>query len=116
MIFGYRLVTDPQGRIEYKQRPGRRKHFHLEVFVDESPETLESIRLVEYRLHDTFAEPIRHNDDRANNFAERFYTWGKFAVGVTVLFVDGRRETFQFYLDYALPPDYGLNYVQVPVE
>lgn len=116
MHFGYRLVTDERGRIEYKQRPGRKKHFHLEVFVDEPDNVLDTIRLVEYRLHDSFADPIRHNDDRRRRFAESFFTWGKFVIAVTVLFDDGRRESFQFHLEYSLPPDYGLNYVQLPVE
>lgn len=116
MQFGYRLVTDEQGRIQYKQRPGKKKHFHLAVFVDEPPEILETIRMVEYRLHETFAEPIRHNDDRPSGFTEQFYTWGKFTVEVVVLFVDQRTESFRFCLDYELPADYGLNYIQVPVE
>ena len=116
MQFGYRLVTDDQERIQYKQRPGKKKHFHLAVFVDEPPEMLETIRMVEYRLHETFAEPIRHNDDRTSGFTEQFYTWGKFTIEVVVLFVDQRTESFRFYLDYELPADYGLNYIQVPVE
>ncbi|MCB2230265.1 hypothetical protein KQH82_06080 [bacterium] len=116
MQFGYRLVTDSQGRIEYKQRSGGRKHFHVAVFIDEPPDVLARIRLVEYRLHDTFAEPIRHNDSRESGFAESFYTWGKFAVAVVVLYTDGSRERYEFYLDYSLPPDLGLNYVKVPVE
>lgn len=116
MQFGYRLVTDDLGRIEYKQRPGKKKHFHLAIFVDEPTETLTAIRMVEYRLHETFAEPIRHNDDRASGFTEQFYTWGKFTVEVIVLFTDQHTESFRFYLDYDLPADYGLNYVQIPVE
>ncbi|MCM2272751.1 MAG: hypothetical protein NDJ18_09390 [candidate division Zixibacteria bacterium] len=116
MQFGYRLVTDDLGRIQYKQRPGKKKHFHLAIFVDESPESLAAIRMVEYRLHETFTEPIRHNDDRASGFMEQFYTWGKFTVEVFVLFIDQRTESFRFYLDYDLPADYGLNYVQIPVE
>ena len=113
MNFAYRLVTDSQGRIEYKQRAGQKKHFHLEISVDEPASVVDSIRMVEYRLHESFDEPIRHNDDASSRFAEMFYTWGKFPVTVTVLFVDGRCETFQFNLDYTLPPDLGLNYVQV---
>lgn len=116
MHFGYQLVTDSEGRIEYKQRPGGKKHFHLAVFVDESEAKLHQIRMVEYKLHETFSEPIRHNDERENRFTERFFTWGKFTVEATVLFTDGTIETYNFYLDYDLPPDYGLNYVQIPVD
>jgi transcription initiation factor IIF auxiliary subunit len=113
MNFAYRLVTDCQGRIEYKQRAGDKKHIHLEVSIDEPPPVIDSIRMVEYRLHESFVEPIRHNDDASSKFAEQFYTWGKFPVAVTVLFVDGLCETFQFNLDYSLPPDFGLNYIQI---
>lgn len=109
------MVTDTQGRIQYKQREGGKKHFHIAVFVDEPPDTLNSIRIVEYQLHETFKEPIRHNDDRATRFEEHLYTWGKFTITTIVLFVDGHTEKFSFYLDYQLPPDYGLNYVQVPI-
>lgn len=116
MHFGYRLMTDEQGRIQYKQRPGKKKHFHLAVYIDEPPEVLDTIRMVEYRLHESFAEPIRHNDDRAGRFMETFYTWGKFAIEVTILFTDQHRETFRFYLDYQLPADYGLNYVKMPLD
>lgn len=116
MKFGYRLVTDDQGRIEYKSASGGKKHFHIEVFVHEEPQTLETIRMVEYKLHDTFRQPVRQNDDQASGFAESFYTWGIFTVFVTVLFTDGRLEKFRFPLDYQLPPDHGLNYVQVPTD
>jgi transcription initiation factor IIF auxiliary subunit len=116
MTFGYRLVTDNKGRIQFKQRPGRKKHFHVAVFVDEPPDTLERIKLVEYRLHDSFAEPIRHNDQRDQRFEESFYTWGKFTIVATILYEDGTTEKYQFYLDYALPPDHGLNYVRMPVD
>ena len=116
MNFAYRVVTDPAGRVEYKHRPGGRKHFHLAVSVDEPAKTIDHIRLVEYRLHETFREPIRHNDDRASQFTEHFFTWGKFMIFVTVLFIDGSREQFSFFLDYSLPPDLGLNYIQLPVE
>lgn len=116
MNFGYRLVTDADGRIQYKQRLGGKKHFHVAVFLDEPPELLARIRMVEYRLHETFARPIRHNDGRESGFTESFYTWGKFAVAVVVLYLSGQRERYEFYLDYSLPPDWGLNYVQVPIE
>lgn len=113
MQFGYRLVTDSSGRIQYKQREGGKKHFHLALFLDEPPEALATVRLVEYSLHDTFREPVRHNDKRDDQFCETLYTWGKFTVEANVLFTDGRIEKFAFFLDYELPPDYGLNYVQV---
>jgi transcription initiation factor IIF auxiliary subunit len=115
VTFGYKLVTDEKGRIQYKQRGGQRKHFHLAVFVDEPREVLDQIRLVEYRLHDTFREPIRHNDERENKFEETFYTWGKFTIHATILYGDGHTEQYRFYLDYSLPPDLGLNYVKVTV-
>jgi transcription initiation factor IIF auxiliary subunit len=116
MKFGYRLVTDEKGRIEFKQRPGRKRHFHVAVHIAEPDDTLDRIRMVEYRLHDTFAEPILHNDDRASKFEESFYTWGKFTIIVTVLYTDGNRGHYSFYLDYSVPPDLGLNYVQMPIE
>lgn len=116
MNFAYRVVTDSHGRIEYKQRPGGKKHFHISVYIDEPPTILDRIRMIEYRLHDSFKEPIRHNDNREKAFAEQFFTWGKFMVEASVLFVDGSIEKICFNLDYDLPPDYGLNYVQVPVE
>ena len=115
MTFGYRLVTDDRGRIQYKQRRGERRHFHVAVFVDEPQERLDRIRMVEYRLHDTFKEPLRQTDTRENRFEESFFTWGKFTIEVTVLYRDMEVEKYRFYLDYSLPPDLGLNYVQVPV-
>ena len=114
MKFGYRLVTDTQGRIEYKSAPNGKKHFHLALYVSEEPEVLDTVRIVEYKLHDTFKQPVRQNDDRESAFTESFYTWGIFMVFVTVLFKDGRLEKFRFPLDYQLPPDHGLNYIQVP--
>lgn len=116
MKFGYKVMTDAKGRIEFRHRPGGRKHFHLAIFVHEPDEILDTIRMVEYKLHETFKQPIRQNDDRASAFTEHFYTWGIFTVFVTVLFKDGRMEKFRFPLDYELPPDLGLNYVQVPIE
>lgn len=88
----------------------------MAIFIDEPPEVLDAIRMVEYRLHESFAEPIRHNDDRPGRFLETFYTWGKFTVEVTILFLDRRRKSFRFYLDYHLPADYGLNYVMIPLD
>lgn len=114
MNFAYRLVTDDKGRIEYKNTASGKKHFHLAVFLQEEAEVLDTIRMVEYKLHDSFTQPVRQNDDRESAFTESFYTWGIFMVFVTVLFNDGRMERFRFPLDYQLPPDHGLNYVEIP--
>ncbi len=116
LTFGYRLVTDADGRIEYRQRDEKKKQFHLAVYVDAPDGELNTIRMVEYHLHETFSEPVRHNDHRETRFEERFWTWGIFDIIAVVLRTDGSTDRYRFRLDYSLPPDYGLNYVRRPFD
>jgi transcription initiation factor IIF auxiliary subunit len=81
--------------------------FRWKVFVDESGEVLERIRSVEYRLHETFPDPIQLVTDRESRFALEGEGWGEFRIFITVAFVDGEKvdTTYALDLSKSWPPD-----------
>jgi transcription initiation factor IIF auxiliary subunit len=68
------------------------------VFMGESPEKLALVDYVEYRLHDTFPDPIRTSDDENDKFSISSAGWGEFTIYITVYLKDGREIETTHYL------------------
>ena len=69
------------------------------VFMDEPADKLQQVASVEYRLHPTFANPIRHVDDREARFALKSDGWGEFRIFITIYRSDKREEQTHYELD-----------------
>ena len=82
---------------------GDRDYYHWRVFVDEPDDRLREIESVVYTLHPTFPEPTRTRTDPATKFALETSGWGEFNILVTVRYIDGRKETTQYWLDLSKP-------------
>ncbi len=109
-----RVETDAEGRIPFRLlRSEGNEHYHIRLDLDGPPELLDEISDVEYRLHPTFRRRLRTSDDRANNFAIDFWTWGQFDIGVTLRMKDGTTETIRYFLRFELPADEEGSYIDV---
>ena len=80
--------------------------FVWKVFMDEPAEKTEKVESVEYRLHETFPNPIRTVEDRDSRFALKAMGWGEFMIFITVFLKDGTEVHTEYDLDLDKPwPD-----------
>lgn len=108
------LEKDKDGRIKYVLfRSGGREHFNLKIGLYGDSEELKKVKRVDYELHPTFLDRLRHSDDLSHNFTISIWTWGMFAITATVHFLDGKEKMLKYYLSYELPFDTGTNYVRL---
>ena len=82
---------------------GKYEWFEWQVFMDEPVEKLDKVRSVEYRLHETFPNPIRIVEDRNSGFALRSAGWGEFWIFITIYLKEGTEEHTKYYLDLSKP-------------
>ncbi len=84
---------------------GKYEWYKWKVFMaePEEKEELEKIKAVEYRLHQTFPDPIRVVENRDDRFALRASGWGEFVIFITIYFEDGSEEHTEYYLDLGKP-------------
>lgn len=90
----------------YARRIGSGKKYEWyewKVFMDESPEKLNKVSSVEYRLHPTFREPIHTVNDRDSKFALNSAGWGTFRIDITVYLKDGKEVNTTYDLDFGKP-------------
>lgn len=83
---------------EVESRKGSR-WFRWKIFVDASPEELESIKEVKYTLHPTFPQPVQIQKDKSGKFALESSGWGEFTIRADIHFQDGRSEIFTHWLN-----------------
>jgi transcription initiation factor IIF auxiliary subunit len=78
---------------------GKFKWFEWVVFMDEINENkLNSVHSVEYRLHDTYPNPIRIIDTRNNRFALKSFGYGDFMIFIKIYLKDGTENFSSHYL------------------
>ncbi len=107
------VIKNPDGKIKYRKlNPDGSEHFHLGVWVDGSTSELKTIHSVDYELHPSFRNPMRHSENLENKFGITFWTWGMFDIAVTVTLKNGTEQHLDYYLSYDLPPDDGTNYIE----
>jgi transcription initiation factor IIF auxiliary subunit len=104
--------SDSDGRFRFDnyarpEKPEGADYFDWIVFMDEPPEVLEQVDMVEYRLHETFPNPIRVQTNTEENFALRSAGWGVFRIFITVHLKDGSEahETYDLSFDKSWPPE-----------
>jgi hypothetical protein len=58
---------------------GDHEYYRLRVFLDaDTPDRLDEVTAVIYRLHPTFRDPVRRVTDRRSDFEVRTAGWGEF--------------------------------------
>ena len=72
--------------------------FKWRIYMKEPAEKLTLVDYVEYRLHETFPDPIRFAEDMGNQFALSSAGWGEFTIFITVHLKDGREVKTTHYL------------------
>ena len=80
-------------------RHGKYVWFEWRIFMEEPPEVLSKVERVEYRLHETFPNPIQTVENRETQFALEAEGWGSFDVFITVCLDDGKEEHLKYYLN-----------------
>lgn len=83
---------------EEKPRKGAR-WFRWKVFIDTSPEELNSIIEVKYTLHPTFPRPVWIRTNKESNFEFETSGWGEFTIQADIKFQDGHTEVVTHWLD-----------------
>jgi transcription initiation factor IIF auxiliary subunit len=84
---------------QYTGKYGSYDWFKWKIFMDEPIEKLDKVESVEYRLHETFPNPIRTVEDRDSRFALRAVGWGEFKIFITVYLKDGTEVYTEYDLD-----------------
>ncbi len=85
-------------------RRGDYNWYEWKLYMDEPEEKLKDVESVEYRLHETFPNPIRIEEDPKSRFALNTSGWGEFTVYITVHLKDGTKENTRYELDLEKPP------------
>ena len=67
--------------------------YQWQIELAESSSELNQIREVEYILHPTFPDRIRHRTDPTTNFRLESSGWGSFDITVNVYFKNGDERT-----------------------
>lgn len=80
---------------------GKDKLFKWKVFIskNEPDEKLEKVRSVEYRLSESFPDPIRLVQNRNSRFALESESWYNFPIYITVNLEDNRVTLTKYDLD-----------------
>ncbi len=86
---------------------GKREWHEWKVFMDETADKLDKVSSVEYRLHETFPNPIRIIKDRNSRFALSSAGWGNFTIFITVYLDDGTEIPTKYFLELrkSWPPE-----------
>jgi transcription initiation factor IIF auxiliary subunit len=83
------------------EKRGGYKWFEWSVFMNETDkEKLNKVKSVEYRLHDSFPNPIRMIDTRNNRFALKTFGYGEFMVFIKIYLKDGTERSASHYLKF----------------
>lgn len=70
-------------------RKNGKKHRKVKVYLDGSPEELDTIDSVEYELHPSFKESSRVATYRKRKFPIKFWTYGFFDIKAKLKYKDG---------------------------
>jgi transcription initiation factor IIF auxiliary subunit len=78
-------------------------YWNWSVWIEGSPEEIETVTLVEWRLHPTFSNPIRLVTDKTTNFRLDTSGWGVFLIHASVSLEGGGTQKLQHYLQLHYP-------------
>lgn len=71
-----------------------------EIQIDNDENLLQKIDYVQYRLHETFANPIQIVRSRGDKFTLRGRAWGTFPIEITIHFIDGTSDDGVYPLSF----------------
>ena len=86
---------------------GEYEWYKWKVFMDEPPDVLDKVSSIVYKLHETFANPIRIVNDRKSRFALSSVSWSGFWIHITVYLKDEREILTKYWLDLNRPQPAG---------
>ena len=72
------VMIDPKRKDKYPM-------FKIRVFISGTPDDLDQIQEVYYKLHPTFPNPMRVASNRDNNFELVTWAWGEFNMDVEII-------------------------------
>src|SRR6266478_1613774 len=77
-----------------------KEYYRLLIFLDaDTPERLDDVAAVTYRLHPSFRDPVRQVSDRQSSFEIRTAGWGEFNMTAEVSFKGGKRLVVERYIN-----------------
>ena len=89
--------------IQQSQEYVGNERWRWSVWLDGTPEELDSIDQVLYILHSTFHNPVRSITDRATNFRLETSGWGGFTIHAKVTHRDGHETPLKHDLVLLYP-------------
>lgn len=76
------------------------EYYRLRVFLDaDTPDRLDEVAGVVYRLHPTFRDPVRRVTERRSDFEIRTAGWGEFNMTAEILFKSGAKLVVERYIN-----------------
>lgn len=73
------------------------------VWIEAADEVLDQIEYVDYRLHPTFPNQLRHETNRKKKFGIESAGWGEFMIGVEIVTRSGEHFKRQHWLSLEYP-------------
>ena len=92
-------------RIQQSEKYVGDNWWNWSVWIEGASEEIEAVTSVEWRLHPTFANPVRRVNDRTTNFRLDTSGWGVFPIHASVYLKGGEIEKLQHYLQLHYPND-----------
>jgi len=82
----------------------RQNWWNWSVWIEAPPNVLSNIEYVNYKLHSTFADPVRHHTNSQQKFMLKSAGWGEFAINAEIKPKNGSAFTKRHWLTLEYPP------------
>ena len=88
-----------KNQILKKYRKSGTNWYRYRVFLKGEPNELNSIKLVKYYLHESFANPIHVSSDRDCDFEIKLRGWGEYVIKIEIIDKLGNSFHGEYWLD-----------------
>ncbi len=79
---------------------GDHEYYRVRILLEaDTPERLDDVASVTYRLHPTFPDPVRQVTDWKTKFEIRTAAWGEFNMTAEMLFKSGEKLVVERYIN-----------------
>src|SRR6185436_14892352 len=89
--------------IKHSSEYRRQDWWDWAVWIEAADKTLDQIEYVEYSLHPTFPNRLRHQTNRQEKFRMESAGWGEFMIGVELVTKSGEHLKRQHWLSLEYP-------------